>query len=74
MLMAAKLIGAAIASVSLGGAAVGAGVIFNALISGVARNPSIRAQLFTLAILAFSMTEAIGLFALALSFMILFAF
>jgi len=73
MIEAAKLIGGGLASFGLAGAAAGAGLIFSALISGVARNPSLRNQLFSLAILSFAMTEAIGLFALTLSFLIMYS-
>lgn len=73
MVAAAKLIGGAIATIGLGGGAIGAGVIFAALISGTARNPSLKGELFSLAILAFSLCEAIALFSLMISFLILFA-
>ena len=49
------------------------GIIFGNLISGTSRNPSLRPQLFTLAILGFALTEALGLFALMMSFLLLFA-
>jgi F-type H+-transporting ATPase subunit c len=39
MVMAAKLIGAGLATIALAGAAIGVGLIFAALISGTARNP-----------------------------------
>lgn len=74
MLLAAKLIGAGLAVIALGGAAVGIGTIFAALIQGVARNPSLRKELFNNAILGFALTEAMGLFALMMSLMFLYAF
>lgn len=74
MFEGAKLIGAGISTIALGGAAIGAGLVFNALISGTARNPSMQNSLFGLSILAFALTEAIGLFAFMMSFIILFAF
>ena len=43
------------------GAGVGIGVVFGALILGVARNPSLRGQLFSYAILGFAFAEATGL-------------
>jgi F-type H+-transporting ATPase subunit c len=64
MLMAAKLIGAGLATIALAGAAVGVGLIFAALIQGTSRNPSLRKELFNTAILGFALTEALGLFAL----------
>lgn len=74
MLESAKLIGAGISTIGLAGAAIGAGIIFGSLVSGTARNPSLKSELFTLAILGFSLTEAVGLFSLMMSFLILFAF
>ena len=43
------------------GAGIGIGVVFGALILGVARNPSLRALLFSYAILGFAFSEATGL-------------
>ena len=53
MIMAAKIIGTGLATTGLIGAGIGIGVVFGALILGVARNPSLRAQLFAYAILGF---------------------
>ncbi|AFR94628.1 ATP synthase subunit 9, mitochondrial [Cryptococcus neoformans C23] len=44
------------------------GSIFSSLIASVARNPALRGQLFTYAILDFALAEATGLFALMNSF------
>ena len=52
--MAAKLIGAGLATIALAGAAVGVGLIFAALIQGTSRNPSLRKELFNTAILGFA--------------------
>jgi F-type H+-transporting ATPase subunit c len=62
--MAAKLIGAGLATIALAGAAIGVGLIFGSLIQGTSRNPSLRKELFNVAILGFALTEALGLFAL----------
>jgi len=51
MLTAAKFIGAGIACSGLIGAGIGIGNIFASLISSTARNPQLRGQLFTFAIL-----------------------
>lgn len=64
MIQAAKILGTGIATTGLIGAGVGIGVVFGALIIGVARNPQIREQLFSYAILGFAFAEATGLFAL----------
>jgi F-type H+-transporting ATPase subunit c len=70
---AAKLIGAGLASSGLTGAGVGIGLVFAALINGTARNPSLRSSLFSLTILGFALAEATGLFAVMLSFLILYS-
>lgn len=72
MIESAKLIGAGIATIGLTGAAVAAGIIFGNLISSTSRNPTLKSELFTMAILGFSLTEAVGLFSLMMSFLILF--
>jgi len=68
MIQAAKIIGTGMATTGLIGAGVGIGVVFGALILGVARNPSLRGQLFAYAILGFAFAEATGLFALMMAF------
>lgn len=61
MLQAAKIIGTGLATISLTGAGIGIGVVFSGLILGVARNPSLKAQLFSYAVLGFALSEATGL-------------
>lgn len=58
MLQSSKIIGSGLATTGLIGAGVGIGVVFRALIIGVARNPSMKAQLFSYAILGFAFAEA----------------
>jgi len=72
MLKLGQLIGGGLATISLAGSGVGIGVVFAALILGTARNPLIRDVLFTYAILGFALTEAIALFGLMVTFIILF--
>lgn len=62
MIQAAKIIGTGLATTGLIGAGVGIGVVFGALILGVARNPSLRRQLFSYAILGFEMALYMILF------------
>ena len=57
------------AAIGLGGAGIGIGMVFAALLMGVARNPSMRGQLFSYAILGFAFVEAIGLFDLMVAMM-----
>jgi F-type H+-transporting ATPase subunit c len=70
---AAKLLGAGLAAIGVAGAGVGIGTIFAALVNSVARNPSARNQVFGLGILGFALTEAVALYALLISFLILFS-
>jgi F-type H+-transporting ATPase subunit c len=72
LLQAAQKIGAGLATFGLAGAGLGIGVIFGSLIISISRNPSIKDDLFRMAILGFALTEAIALFALMFAFLILF--
>jgi F-type H+-transporting ATPase subunit c len=74
ILTCAKLIGAGLATISLAGAGSGIGTVFSGLMLSLARNPFLGKQLFVYAILGFALTEAIALFGLMMSFLILFAF
>ncbi|KAF7479768.1 hypothetical protein GHT09_009051 [Marmota monax] len=49
---AAKFIGAGAATVGVAGSGAGIGTVFGSLIIGCARNPSLKQQLFSYAILA----------------------
>jgi len=69
---AAKALGAGIAVIALAGVGIGIGNIFSSLVSSVARNPASRDQVFGIGILGFALTEAVALFALLISFLILF--
>ena len=73
MLQASVLIITGLTAIRLIGAGVGIGVVFGALILGVARNTSLRGQLFSYAILGFALAEATGLFALMIAFLLLYS-
>ena len=73
LLQAAKFIGAGLATIGLAGAGVGIGTVFGALVIGTSRNPSLKDELFKMAILGFALTEAIALFSLMMALLILFA-
>jgi F-type H+-transporting ATPase subunit c len=73
LLQAAKYIGAGLATIGLAGAGIGIGTVFGALVIGISRNPSLKDELFRMAILGFALTEAIALFALMIVFLLLFA-
>ena len=74
MLESAKLIGAGLATIGVTGAGAGIGTVFAALVNSTARNPSLKQQLFAFAILGFALTEAMGLLALMMAFLMLYAF
>ena len=73
MLAAAKYIGAGLACSGLIGAGAGIGLIFSSLIASTARNPQIKGQLFSYAILGFALAEATGLFSLMIGFLLLYS-
>lgn len=67
-----KLIGSGLATISLAGAGIGIGSVFSGLLTAFSTNPTQEKQLFVYAILGFALTEAIALFGLMMSFLILF--
>ena len=69
----ARRIGSGLATAGLGGVGTGIGLVFSGLIKGFSRNPSLKDELFKMAILGFALTEAIALFSLMMAFLILFA-
>jgi F-type H+-transporting ATPase subunit c len=69
MVQVSQNIGMGSAAIGLGGAGIGIGMVFAALLMAVARNPSMRGQLFSYAILGFAFVEAIGLFDLMVAMM-----
>ena len=71
---AAKLIGAGLAAIAMGGAGIGIGMIFGNYVAGAMRNPGAAQQVFGRVILGFALTEAIALFALVVALIILFVF
>jgi len=73
LLQAAKMMGAGVATIGLAGAGVGIGMVFSSLILGISRNPSLKDEMFKMAILGFALTEAIALFVLMIVFLLLFA-
>ena len=67
----AKMIGAGLATIGSAGAGVGIGVVFAGLVHGLARNPHYVDILFRYTILGFALTEAMGLLAIMMAFLIL---
>jgi F-type H+-transporting ATPase subunit c len=71
-LQSAKMIGAGLAVIALAGVGAGIGNIFASLVASISRNPAARGEVFPLGMLGFALTEAVALFALLISFLILF--
>ena len=69
---AAKFIGAGIACLGMGGAAIGLGSIFGNYLAGALRNPSAAQGQFTNLLLGFALTEALGIFSLLIAILLLF--
>ena len=70
MTQAARIIGTGLATTGLIGAGVGIGVVFGALILGVAIISSLRGQLFSYAVLGFVFGAILVLFALMKGFLL----
>src|SRR3984957_1189488 len=71
---AAKLIGAGIACIGMGGAGVGVGIIFGNYLAAAVRNPSAAQGQFGNLIFGFAVTEALGIFSLLIALLLLFVF
>lgn len=74
LVTAAKLLGARFATVGVLGAGVGIGVVFGSYLISISRNPNMKSKLFSTLILDFALVKATTLFALLMTFLILFAF
>ena len=68
-----KMIGSGLATIGVSGAGVGIGTVFGCLIMSYGRNPFLKKELFSYALLGFALTEAIALFSLMMAFLILFS-
>lgn len=68
----ARYIGAGIAVFALFGVGLGLGNLVSAMLSAVAKNPSAKNDIFSFGLIGLAFTEAIGLFALVVAFLILF--
>jgi len=71
--VAAKYIGAGLATIGMGGAGVGVGMIFSQFLNGALRNPSASQGQFANLIFGFAVTEALGIFSLLVALLLLFA-
>ncbi|MEM6666449.1 MAG: F0F1 ATP synthase subunit C [Pseudomonadota bacterium] len=69
---AAKLIGAGLACIGMGGAGIGVGTIFGNYLAGSLRNPSASAAQFTNALIGAALAEGLGIFSLVVALILLF--
>ena len=69
----AKMIGAGLAAIALGGAGIGIGTIFGSYLSGAMRNPAAADRMRPYLFIGFALAEATGLFGFALAALMLFA-
>ena len=69
-LTALKFIGAGLATIGMFGAAIGVGNVFNALVTGIARNPSAKKEMFVPALIGASFAEALGLFSFVIGILL----
>jgi len=69
---AAKLIGAGLAAMGMIGAGIGVGNVWSSFYSAIARNPASKDEIGANIWIGFAVTEAIALFALLISLMLLF--
>jgi F-type H+-transporting ATPase subunit c len=61
-----------LAAIGTGAAAIGVGTLFGSFLTGALRNPSAAQGQFANLIFGFAVTEALGIFALLISFLLLF--
>ena len=70
---AGKSMGAGMATIGVVGAGVGIGLIFASLIKAVGRNPGLESKFMQFTLLGFALTEAMGLLAIMMAFLILYS-
>ncbi len=68
-----KYIGVGLMGLGMLGAAIGVGNIFAAMLNGLARNPSAEAKLAKYIYVGAGLAEALGLFALVIALLLIFA-
>ena len=71
---AAKLIGAGLAMIGTIGAGAGIGIVVNGAVQGIARNPDAGGTILTNMILGIALAEAVAIYCLVVSLLILFVF
>ena len=72
LLPAAKMIGAGLACIAIGGSGIGIGDLWGKYLDGSLRNPAAASSQFTNLLLGFALVEACALYALVVALIILF--
>jgi F-type H+-transporting ATPase subunit c len=70
---ALKFIGAGLMSFGMLGAAIGVGNVFAAMLNGIARNPAAEGKLSKYVFIGAGLAEAMGLFALVIALLLIYA-
>jgi F-type H+-transporting ATPase subunit c len=70
---ALKYVGAGLTSLGMFGAAVGVGNVFAAMLNGIARNPAAEGKLAKYVYIGAGLAEAMGLFALVIALLLIYA-
>lgn len=70
---ALKFIGVGLMALGMLGAALGVGNIFAAMLNGIARNPAAEGKLSKYVYVGAGLAEAMGLFALVIALLLIFA-
>jgi len=68
-----KYLGAGLTTFGMLGAAIGVGLVFAAMLNGIARNPSAEPKLAKYVYIGAGLAEAMGLFALVIGLILIFA-
>ena len=67
-----QYIGAGLTTLGMLGAAIGVGIVFAAMLNGVARNPAAEGKLSKYVYIGAGLAEAMGLFALVIALLLIY--
>ena len=70
---ALKYVGAGLTTLGMLGAAIGVGNVFAAMLNGIARNPAAEGKLSKYVYIGAGLAEAMGLFALVIALLLIYA-
>ena len=72
IVIAAKMIGAGLATIGALGAGIGIGIVVNGAVQAMGRNPDASGLITTNMFLGIAFSESIGIFCLMIAFLLLF--